>query len=79
MHGELNHLKYINGEETMSNPPITSHGRGGNANIGPDPTKYVDSEIVRTGPQGDQGGVFLGVPVLPYGSQLCAGKGFTPS
>lgn len=41
----------------MSNPPIISHGRGGNANIGPDSQSYIDSEIVRTGPQGDQGGM----------------------
>ena len=39
----------------MSNTP-TSHGRGGIGNIGPDTTKYVDGEIVRAGPQGDQGG-----------------------
>jgi hypothetical protein len=40
----------------MSDAP-TSHGRGGIGNIGPDTTKYVDGEIVRAGPQGDQGGV----------------------
>ncbi|KAL1968286.1 hypothetical protein VTN77DRAFT_2121 [Rasamsonia byssochlamydoides] len=35
--------------------PIVSHGRGGQGNIGADPTKYVDGEIVRKGPVGDQG------------------------
>ncbi|KAL1986723.1 hypothetical protein VTN96DRAFT_5928 [Rasamsonia emersonii] len=37
------------------NEPIVSHGRGGQGNIGADPTKYVDGEIVRKGPVGDQG------------------------
>ncbi|KAK5467708.1 hypothetical protein LTS15_000681 [Exophiala xenobiotica] len=34
-----------------------SHGRGGAANIGPDPadTAYTDGEIVREGPVGNQG------------------------
>ncbi|EEA19050.1 hypothetical protein TMatcc_010405 [Talaromyces marneffei ATCC 18224] len=35
--------------------PIVSHGRGGQGNIGADPTVYVDGEIVRSGPTGDQG------------------------
>jgi len=35
--------------------PLVSHGRGGAANIGADPTPYVDGEIVREGPAGDQG------------------------
>ncbi|KAH8694034.1 hypothetical protein BGW36DRAFT_214652 [Talaromyces proteolyticus] len=35
--------------------PIVSHGRGGQGNIGADSTKYVDGEIVRSGPTGDQG------------------------
>ncbi|PGH23863.1 hypothetical protein AJ80_02111 [Polytolypa hystricis UAMH7299] len=35
--------------------PIVSHGRGGKGNIGADPTPYVDGEIVRQGPEGDQG------------------------
>jgi hypothetical protein len=56
-HHDFNQLKYIASKYTMSNLPVTSHGRGGNANIGPDSTKYVDGEIVRIGPQGDQGGV----------------------
>jgi hypothetical protein len=34
---------------------IVSHGRGGMGNINPDPTRYVDGEIVRQGPVGDQG------------------------
>ncbi|KKY14609.1 hypothetical protein UCRPC4_g06678 [Phaeomoniella chlamydospora] len=32
-----------------------SHGRGGQGNIGPDPTPYADAGIVREGPVGDQG------------------------
>ncbi|KAF9879769.1 hypothetical protein CkaCkLH20_02580 [Colletotrichum karsti] len=32
-----------------------SHGRGGAGNINPDDTKYVDGEVVRTGPEGSQG------------------------
>merc|ERR1712093_220906 len=32
-----------------------SHGRGGAANIGPDPNTYTDGEIVREGPVGNQG------------------------
>jgi hypothetical protein len=43
----------------MSKPPTTSHGRGGIGNHGPDSTNYVDGEIIRAGPQGDQGGVFF--------------------
>ncbi|PGH14877.1 hypothetical protein AJ79_02739 [Helicocarpus griseus UAMH5409] len=39
----------------MSEAPIVSHGRGGKGNIGADPTPYVDAEIVRQGPEGDQG------------------------
>ncbi|KAL2008869.1 hypothetical protein VTN00DRAFT_7063 [Thermoascus crustaceus] len=35
--------------------PVVSHGRGGQGNIGADPTPYVDGEIVREGPVGDQG------------------------
>ncbi|KAK2734331.1 hypothetical protein FQN57_001698 [Myotisia sp. PD_48] len=34
---------------------IVSHGRGGHGNIGADSTKYIDGEITRTGPEGDQG------------------------
>ncbi|KAJ9656917.1 hypothetical protein H2198_004670 [Neophaeococcomyces mojaviensis] len=32
-----------------------SHGRGGAANIRPDDTPYVDGEITREGPVGNQG------------------------
>ncbi|KAL0938738.1 uncharacterized protein CTRU02_205348 [Colletotrichum truncatum] len=32
-----------------------SHGRGGAGNINPDNTKYVDGEVVRTGPEGSHG------------------------
>ncbi|KIW65118.1 hypothetical protein PV04_07401 [Phialophora macrospora] len=32
-----------------------SHGRGGAANIAPDEQTYVDGEIVREGPVGNQG------------------------
>ncbi|MCJ1298468.1 hypothetical protein MMC08_001258 [Hypocenomyce scalaris] len=39
----------------MTTEPIVSHGRGGAANIRPDPTPYADGEIVREGPVGDQG------------------------
>ncbi|EEQ88503.1 hypothetical protein RJZ56_000253 [Blastomyces dermatitidis] len=39
----------------MSGPPVVSHGRGGQGNINPDPTQYVDAEITRQGPEGDQG------------------------
>ncbi|KLJ11324.1 hypothetical protein EMPG_13399 [Blastomyces silverae] len=39
----------------MSGPPVVSHGRGGQGNINPDPTQYVDAEIIRQGPEGDQG------------------------
>ncbi|KAJ5463465.1 hypothetical protein N7475_008409 [Penicillium sp. IBT 31633x] len=35
--------------------PMVSHGRGGQGNIGPDSTEYVDGEIVREGVYGDQG------------------------
>ncbi|KAJ5769340.1 hypothetical protein N7520_003899 [Penicillium odoratum] len=35
--------------------PIVSHGRGGQGNIGADPTQYIDGEIVREGNYGDQG------------------------
>ncbi|KAJ6114591.1 hypothetical protein N7486_000369 [Penicillium sp. IBT 16267x] len=35
--------------------PIVSHGRGGQGNIGHDTTQYIDGEIVREGPYGDQG------------------------
>jgi len=38
-----------------SDDPMVSHGRGGQANIGPDHTAYVPGEIVREGPEGDQG------------------------
>ncbi|KAL4897698.1 hypothetical protein BDV59DRAFT_48503 [Aspergillus ambiguus] len=37
------------------NEPIVSHGRGGQGNIGADPTQYVDAGIVREGLYGDQG------------------------
>lgn len=40
---------------TSASAPIVSHGRGGQGNIGADPTPYVDGEIVRSGPVGDQG------------------------
>lgn len=36
-------------------PDKSSHGRGGIGNFAPDNTKYVDGEIVRAGPEGDQG------------------------
>jgi len=35
--------------------PIVSHGRGGMGNINSDSTIYIDGEIVRQGPVGDQG------------------------
>ncbi|KAJ5651984.1 hypothetical protein N7507_009410 [Penicillium longicatenatum] len=35
--------------------PVVSHGRGGQGNIGQDPTQYIDGEIVREGVYGDQG------------------------
>ncbi|KAJ5115981.1 hypothetical protein N7456_000329 [Penicillium angulare] len=35
--------------------PVVSHGRGGQGNIGQDPTQYIDGEIVREGAYGDQG------------------------
>ncbi|KKK18290.1 hypothetical protein ARAM_002558 [Aspergillus rambellii] len=35
--------------------PVVSHGRGGQGNIGADPTEYVDAGIVREGAYGDQG------------------------
>ncbi|EAW09438.1 DUF3602 domain-containing protein [Aspergillus clavatus NRRL 1] len=35
--------------------PIVSHGRGGQGNIGADPTQYIDAGIVREGLYGDQG------------------------
>ncbi|CAI7564335.1 unnamed protein product [Penicillium palitans] len=38
-----------------SEVPMVSHGRGGQGNIGHDTTEYVDGEIVREGPYGDQG------------------------
>ncbi|CAI7569011.1 hypothetical protein PCG10_004028 [Penicillium crustosum] len=38
-----------------SEAPLVSHGRGGQGNIGHDATEYVDGEIVREGPYGDQG------------------------
>ncbi|KAF4768918.1 hypothetical protein N7455_008399 [Penicillium solitum] len=38
-----------------SEAPLVSHGRGGQGNIGHDSTEYVDGEIVREGPYGDQG------------------------
>ncbi|CAI7630790.1 unnamed protein product [Penicillium viridicatum] len=38
-----------------SEAPMVSHGRGGQGNIGHDTTEYVDGEIVREGPYGDQG------------------------
>ncbi|QKX57426.1 uncharacterized protein TRUGW13939_04538 [Talaromyces rugulosus] len=40
---------------TEPKEPIVSHGRGGQGNIGADSTQYVDAEIVRAGPTGDQG------------------------
>ena len=56
----------------MSNPHTTSHGRGGIGNHGPDTTKYVDGEIVRAGPQGDQGGVlFLLSSLTPLYHTTC--------
>lgn len=42
-------------KDTKPKEPIVSHGRGGQGNIGADPTTYVDGEIVRSGPVGDQG------------------------
>jgi hypothetical protein len=41
--------------KTESEAPMVSHGRGGQGNIGHDTTEYVDGEIVREGPYGDQG------------------------
>ncbi|KAJ6178473.1 hypothetical protein N7519_008934 [Penicillium mononematosum] len=41
--------------KTESEAPMVSHGRGGQGNIGHDATEYVDGEIVREGPYGDQG------------------------
>ncbi|KAL4996413.1 hypothetical protein BDV10DRAFT_172432 [Aspergillus recurvatus] len=41
--------------EHEPHPPIVSHGRGGQGNIGPDSNEYVDGGIVREGPVGDQG------------------------
>ncbi|KAJ5154212.1 Protein of unknown function DUF3602 [Penicillium coprophilum] len=41
--------------KTEPEAPMVSHGRGGQGNIGHDPTEYVDGEIVREGPYGDQG------------------------
>ena len=35
--------------------PLASHGRGGAGNIAPDQNVYVDGEITREGPEGDQG------------------------
>ncbi|MCJ1267685.1 hypothetical protein MMC22_007571 [Lobaria immixta] len=34
---------------------VVSHGRGGAGNVLPDDTPYVDGEITREGPLGDQG------------------------
>ncbi|KKZ62234.1 hypothetical protein EMCG_03296 [[Emmonsia] crescens] len=39
----------------MSGLPVVSHGRGGQGNINADSTLYVDAEIFRQGPEGDQG------------------------
>lgn len=39
----------------MSTDPLASHGRGGAGNIAPDANTYLDGEIVREGPVGDQG------------------------
>lgn len=39
----------------MSTDPVASHGRGGVGNIAPDANTYLDGEIVREGPVGDQG------------------------
>ncbi|EEH37719.2 hypothetical protein PAAG_00640 [Paracoccidioides lutzii Pb01] len=39
----------------MGSAPIVSHGRGGQGNISADSTEYVDAEITRQGPEGDQG------------------------
>ncbi|MCJ1316576.1 hypothetical protein MMC15_001897 [Xylographa vitiligo] len=39
----------------MSDTPMVSHGRGGAANIRKDNTPYVDADIIREGPVGDQG------------------------
>ncbi|KAJ5520504.1 hypothetical protein N7463_000957 [Penicillium fimorum] len=41
--------------KTEPEAPMVSHGRGGQGNIGHDATQYVDGEIVREGPYGDQG------------------------
>ncbi|PKY08026.1 hypothetical protein P168DRAFT_277662 [Aspergillus campestris IBT 28561] len=41
--------------ENENHEPIVSHGRGGQGNIGADPTPYVDAGIVREGVYGDQG------------------------
>ncbi|KAJ5210414.1 Protein of unknown function DUF3602 [Penicillium cf. griseofulvum] len=41
--------------KTGTEVPMVSHGRGGQGNIGHDTTEYVDGEIVREGPYGDQG------------------------
>lgn len=52
--------------------PVTSHGRGGAANIRPDSQPYADGEITRQGPVGDQGdgaysaGVGLRIFILPF-------------
>ena len=35
--------------------PLASHGRGGAGNIAPDENTYVDGEITREGPVGNQG------------------------
>ncbi|OKL57621.1 hypothetical protein UA08_07309 [Talaromyces atroroseus] len=45
----------MSGSQESRKEPIVSHGRGGQGNIGADSTKYVDGEIVRSGPTGDQG------------------------
>ncbi|EED12340.1 conserved hypothetical protein [Talaromyces stipitatus ATCC 10500] len=45
----------MSAEESKPTAPIVSHGRGGQGNIGADATEYVDGEIVREGPVGDQG------------------------
>lgn len=48
------------------NEPIVSHGRGGQGNIGADPTQYVDAGIVREGPYGDQGDGAYSAGVSPH-------------
>ncbi|KAF8544302.1 hypothetical protein BDD12DRAFT_873208 [Trichophaea hybrida] len=42
----------------MSAEAIVSHGRGGQGNIGPDETKYIDGEIHREGDPTSTGGAY---------------------